>query len=119
MITGAITAHLLRKRVALEISDPWDFGTECGTGAFYGLISDADDKSVLVVLEDSIEYAKRVYTRAMCDVRHEGVSTVDLWQRVFIPVNVLLLTASADRFADITREDLKIAMAAIGSLRPA
>jgi hypothetical protein len=111
--------RLLGERLALEISDPWDFGTECGTGPFYGLISDADDTRLLVALEGPIEYAKQVYTRAMCDVRHEGVSTLDLWQRAFIPVNVLLLTASADRFADITREDLKTAMAAIGSLRPA
>jgi hypothetical protein len=113
------STRLLGKRVALEISDPWDFGTEVGTGPFFGLISDAVNERVLVGLEDSLEYMNQAYTRVICEVRHEGVTAAELEHGARLHVNMTLLTAKPEKLIDIKTEDLRTATAAIGSLVPA
>lgn len=117
-------SQLLGKRVALMISDPWDFGTECGVGPFHGKISDADSERiadvdierVLVTFEHSIKYQMVVYLSAICHIRHEGVSFDDLRRKMPVSVNITLLPIRDKRFIDIKDADFRKGFAATGSI---
>ena len=104
------------KRVGLMVSDPWDFGTECGVGPFYGHIADLSAEQLLIVLECPIKYSNIPYLSAICQVRHEGISIADLRVKGPVSMNVTLLAVSAKRLADIKDDDLRRGIAAIGTV---
>lgn len=116
---------LIGKRVALMISDPWEFGTECGVGPFYGRFTDAgteristvDVQRVLVALERPINYSSTIYVSAICNMRHEGNSLNDLQAGLAISVNVTFLPKAAQKFSGISAVDFRAGFAATGSLQ--
>ena len=85
------------------ISDPWDFGTECGVGPFFGSVTDLEPERVLVLLEHPIKYSNAVYMSAKAQVRHEGTSTDDLNRGGRIPVNITLLSGNSTSLAEADR----------------
>lgn len=68
--------RLIGESVALTVSDPWEFGTECGVRSFYGKVTDfgiekigdVDIERTLVTLDAPINYSSANYVRryAMC-----------------------------------------------------
>ncbi len=116
--------QLTGTRVTLMISDPWDFGTECGVGPFYGKIADIgtekidslDIEKALINLERSIKYSGVSYVSAICYIRHEGSSFDNLQGKATVAVNVSLTPAQAKSFTEIKDEDLRNGFEAIGSL---
>src|SRR5882724_10837999 len=103
-------SQLTGKRVALMISDPWEFGTECGAGPFDGKltdsgterIADVDIQRALVRLDLPIKYSNTNYVSAICHVRHQGASLDDLEAGgLHVSVNITLLPKDAKTFSDI------------------
>ena len=117
-------SQLLGKKIALMISDPWDFGTKCGVGPFYGTLTDSgteiiaevDIQKALIALDRSINYLGAIYDFAICHIRHECSSLSDLQSGATIAVNITLLPIQAKTFSDISPDDLGSGFAAIGSL---
>ena len=117
--------RLIGKRVALMISDPWEFGTECGVGPFYGQVSDSGTETisnvevqrVLVALERPLNYSGAIYVSAMCHVRHAGNSFNDLQAGSHVSVNVTLLPKATQKFSEISDDDFRKGFAATGSLQ--
>src|SRR5712691_1305982 len=113
------------KRAALTISDPWDFGTECGVGPFYGRVTDSGTKRIadedvqraLVMLDRPINYSNTNHVSAICSVRHEGTALDDLGTESKVSVNITLLPKEAKTFREISRDDFRKGFAAIGSLQ--
>ena len=112
------------ERVALMISDPWEFGTKCGVGPFYGRIVDSqvekishvDVEAALVELESPINYLDAVHTSAICHLRHEATSFGDVQTGRAVSVNLTLLPVKAKRLSEISASDFGLGFAATGSL---
>jgi hypothetical protein len=50
------TTNLLNLAVSITVSDPWEFGTECGTGPFAGTITDVASDWLIIRLAVPIAY---------------------------------------------------------------
>ncbi len=117
-------SQLVGKKVGLMISDPWDFGTACGVGPFYGKVVDCGTKKIadedvqraLVTLDRPINYLNTNHVSAICSVRHEGASLNDLEAGLDVSVNITLLPKAAKTLYEINGEDFREGFAAIGSL---
>ena len=117
--------RLIGKRAALMISDPWEFGTECGVGPFYGQLTDSgteristvDVQRVLVALERPINYSGTIYLSAICHMRHEGNSLNDLQAKLSVSVNVTFLPKAPEKFSEISDVDFRRGFASTGSLQ--
>jgi hypothetical protein len=117
-------SQVIGKKVGLMISDPWDFGTACGVGPFYGKVTDSGTKKVadedvqraLVTLDRPINYLNTNHVSAICSLRHEGASLDDLAAGLDVSVNITLLPIKAKTFNDINSGDFRRGFAAIGSL---
>jgi hypothetical protein len=46
--------------VAVTISDPWEFGTECGTGPFEGIIEEISEIRMLIKLRSPLGNMSRL-----------------------------------------------------------
>ena len=108
--------HLIEKRIALTISEPWDFGTECGVGPFYGYIIDVEEKRFLIALENPITYSNATYVLANCQLRYEDDSTSDLRGRAAITVNVTLRSGQAQKLTEINGNYSGDRMTGIGTI---
>lgn len=99
MIEGS---DLTNQRVALSISDPWDFGTECGTGPFTGTIARIDDEHIVVWLDDPISYRGRALRIAVVRARHADERVGSVRSRtlaaniLLFPLDLVKVTRSAD-----------------------
>lgn len=117
-------SKLLGKRVALMISDPWEFVTECGVGPFYGEITDIGEERItsldieraLISLERFIQCSDATYVSAICYIRHEGFSLNNLGGKATVSVNVILLPAQAMRFPEVNADDIRKGFVATGSI---
>lgn len=117
--------RLIGESVALTVSDPWEFGTECGVRSFYGKVTDfgiekigdVDIERTLVTLDAPINYSSANYVSAICHVRHEGASLEDLEAGLNASVNITLLPIEANTFGDINSENFRSGFAASGSLQ--
>ena len=118
-------SKIIGKAVALMISDPWDFGTECGVGPFYGRVTDSGTKRIadedvqraLVTLDRPINYSNTKHVSAICSVRHEGAALEDLDTGSKVSVNITLLPKEAKTFREISGDEFRKGFAAIGSLQ--
>jgi hypothetical protein len=66
------TANLLNRSVELLVSEPWEFGTECGVGPFGGVIIDATAETLLIRLTKPISCAGKMLHTAAARPRHVG-----------------------------------------------
>lgn len=102
------------KPVAITISDPWEFGTACGTGPFHGQVSDVSDGRVLIVFDKPIPYGSDLLTAAICKSRY--AKSLESIQDAPLAVNVTLLITMAKELISVTNEEFRGGYAAIGSL---
>lgn len=107
---------LLGSKVSLFISDPWEFGTECGTGPFHGSIVDMDDGRIMVLLDKTILYEGYNYVICICSSRFQGKDIKDIFNKVKIPANMMLISANVRSFNDLKQQLQYQTQAAIGSI---
>ncbi|HPR50095.1 MAG TPA: hypothetical protein PK341_19100 [Spirochaetota bacterium] len=95
---------LLGHKVTLKISDPWEFGTECGIGPFKGIIKDTNIDHILIKLENPIKYNGKVLIVALCRPRHSGSKIEDILNRIQLSANILLLSVDTDSISTINND---------------
>ena len=52
------------------ISDPWDFGTECGAGSFNGWVVARNESAILIGLESAVCYRRKTFCGIIAKPRH-------------------------------------------------
>jgi hypothetical protein len=99
--------------VLISISDPWDFGTECGVGPFSGQCHSLGQGEYLVKLEHSISYRDRIFQAAIVRPRHAGINISSVPDEVSIESANILLIERLDESQD---EEGTEGIAVIGSM---
>ena len=100
--------------VHLTISDPWEFGTECGVGPFGGDILDASSEVILLRLRRPLSYQGRQLGYAVARPRHTGDTTQLLDQRRSLAVGLLLLDHDIESLEALTGKESGVA--ALGAI---
>jgi hypothetical protein len=75
------------------VSDPWEFGTECGVGPFLGDLYSRSHNEILIGLRSPIKYSGRLFVAILASPRHELPKNSDFPSRESIPANFLLLSS--------------------------
>ncbi|MDZ4224525.1 MAG: hypothetical protein U1D33_01315 [bacterium] len=108
--------QFLNRPVILMISEPWDFGTECGVGPFTGSISDIEGQRVLIKLDEPIKYEGKFYYTMFGKIRHEGFSMTSLAQQKPISLNFVLLAQEINLLIDVTKNIFSGGTGLIGTI---
>lgn len=108
--------NLIGSRIALVVSDPWEFGSECGTGLFIGRIKDEDSGKVLVRLDKTIHYGGVNYSLCICSPRHQGKDIKDIFSEEQIAANMMLISAKVTSLRDVNRQSHHKTQAIIGTI---
>ena len=111
--------NLKGSRVALVISDPWEFGSECGTGPFVGNIKDEDSGKTLVRFDKAISYGGTNYPLCICSPRHQGKDISDILNGEKIAANMMLISAKIESLSDVDQQSQYETQAIIGSIEQA
>ena len=110
------TTSLFNRQVEVTISDPWEFGTECGTGPFIGTVVDLAAETIVIALQQSIGYQGRNLFMIIARPRHaDGMPAIVLLQPM--PANLMLLPLEICKAADLRPTLTKDGVAAIGTIR--
>jgi hypothetical protein len=104
---------LLDSILDLMVSDPWEFGTECGTAPFSASVTDASQDALLVHLEKSLRYQGKKLVCVLVRPRHAGDSVNTLIQSRKLMANFLFLAREVSSLAGLRESEDGIA--AIGS----
>jgi hypothetical protein len=72
------TSPLVNEKVRVQVSDPWEFGTECGVGPFGAVIVAAWRDVLLLRLEKPIEYRGARLVCVVAKPRHASDTTESL-----------------------------------------
>jgi hypothetical protein len=111
------TRNLVNRRVSLLLSDPWDLVGDCGPGPFRARVKDLAENNVLIEFEQSLQCNNTRYSRARCQVRHEGSALRDLLVGSVLSVNIIILKSGVPRLADLSDADYKDNLTAVGTLQ--
>lgn len=109
--------NLINARVALLVSDPWEFGTECGTDTFFGTIKDLDGEKALILLDKKISYGGADYYTCVCTPRHQGKDIADILNGENVADNMMLISTNATSFYDVNQQGPSKTLAVIGTVR--
>lgn len=66
------TENLLNLSVAIVVSDPWEFGSECGIGPFTGTVTDTTPEKLVIRLSAPIHYRGKTLKTVVAQTRHAG-----------------------------------------------
>jgi hypothetical protein len=101
--------------VSIVVSDPWEFGSECGTGPFFGTITDASADTLIVRLAKPIAYRGRTFPTGIAKPRHVGDQPASV---SFKPLfaNIILLPLDVSVIAEITPDTTKEGVFVIGTV---
>jgi hypothetical protein len=108
--------NIIGSRIALFVSDPWEFGTECGSGPFPGIIIDKDGIKVLILLASKISYGGRKFPACICTPRHQGKDIMDILSGEKIAANMMLISTNAAFFSDVNRQTHCKTAAVVGTI---
>ncbi len=111
--------NLIGSRVALVMSDPWEFGTECGTGPFVGNIKDEDSGKVLILLDKTISYGENNYSLCICSPRHQGEDINDILNGEKLAANMMLISAKVASLSEVNEQTQYKTQAIIGTIKQA
>jgi len=109
------TEGLKGASAALTISDPWEFGSKCGTGPFRGRIVDQVKQLVLFSFLTPVDFQGVTYSTAIVSARHEAKDLSNLLEGS-VAVNALLLHAADTDIDFLEREGASKGLAVIGSI---
>ena len=108
---------LVTKRLTVTISDPWEFGTECGVGPFAGRIEDLENTRLLLKLNYPICFRKVNLLSAISQLRYVNSSFDDLLLGRSLATNLVLLPISPRTLNEISAEEFRRGIAAVGTVK--
>ncbi len=108
--------NLIGSRVALVVSDPWEFGSECGTGPFVGIVKDEDNGKALIHFDKTISYGGTNYSLCICFPRHQGKDINDILNGEKIAANMMLISAKVASLSDVNQQSQYKTQAIIGTI---
>jgi hypothetical protein len=108
-------AGLVGVAVSMMVSDPWEFGSECGTGPFLGAITDADADTAIIRLDHPISYGGRSFPTAMAKPRHVGDQTSSVLVKT-LPANIVLLAVSISATSEVTPDSRRGSVFVVGTV---
>lgn len=109
------THNLLNLSVEILVSEPWEFGTECGVGPFGGIIIDATAEKLLVQLSKPISYSGKTLHTVAARPRHVG-DTPEAVTTKRLSANFMLLPQQVDSVAKLQPDVTRDGVAAIGTI---
>ena len=108
-------AELKDSQVSILISDPWEFATECGTGPFTGLVTDATEDRLVIALRSPIAYRGRALKTIIARSRHVGVGIQAIATGVMAS-NFVLLPNTLHSVAELDPSMSVAGVAAVGTI---
>ena len=96
-------SQLLNMVVDLTVTDPWEFGTECGDGPFRGKVIDASSAALAIRLEAPLRFQGMALVMVIVRPRHTGESTDVLVTARRLSANCLFLTSGVTSLGDLGR----------------
>ena len=84
--------NLVGTRVKLMVSDPWEFGTEVGSGPFYGVVERTKESDLLLSLEKPIRFRTVGCSHMLASPRHVGTGFDRLITGTQVPASLVLIT---------------------------
>ena len=110
-----MTMTTLHIAVELAVSDPWEFGTECGDKPIRGTLTGANASLLVVRLASPLNYQGLRLVGAIVRPRHVGESTDVLAATGELMANFLFVPREISSLADIRPAEPGVA--AIGRVR--
>ena len=107
--------RLKDRAVSVFISDPWEFGTACGTGPFKGRVADATTDQLIIALTSPINYQGKTFTTVIARSRHVGVDTETVATKG-MPSNLILLPIAIGTAAHLNPKITPDGISAIGTV---
>lgn len=101
--------------VSILISDPWEFGTECGTGPFSGTVIDATTERLVIALSTPIDYRGKALKTVVARSRHVGVETQSIMTKAMAS-NLMLLPLRVTSASELVPSAQVDGIAAIGTV---
>lgn len=83
---------LVGTRVTLMVSDPWEFGTEVGSGPFYGVVERTKESDLLISLQKHLLFRSVGYSHMLASPRHVGTGFDRLATGTQVPASLVLIT---------------------------
>jgi len=107
---------LIGNRVEIRVSDPWEFGTECGIGPFPAMVTSVEPAALLLHLETPIRYRGVELLSVRVMPRHAPGTIERLVSEGRLAANLSFLRVEAGTLADVA-DDAKAGMVpAIGTI---
>jgi hypothetical protein len=113
-----IGIHVLNQAVNITVSDPWEFGTECGTGPFAGAITNLSAEALIIQLRSPVPYRGRVFRRVLARPRHAG----DVPSKAGVAplfANLWFLSSDVQPGSEFGPDVTRDGLAAVGTVEPA
>lgn len=107
--------NLINLSVEILVSDPWDFGTECGVGPFSGIIINATAEKLVIRLSKPISYSGKTLHTAAASPRHVGDSPEAVTTKR-LSANFMLLPQKIDSVSQLQPEVTKDGVAVVGTV---
>ena len=108
------TMSLLNIAVTITVSDPWEFGEQCGVGPFAGRVVEERPDAVAVVLDVPLSCEGKRLARVVIRPRHVGDQIAALGDGQEVVANFLF----TNNESGLDTQGDEAGMAAIGSVRP-
>jgi hypothetical protein len=101
--------------VSIFVTDPWEFGTECGTGPFTGTITHATKERLVIALSSPIDYHGKTLKTIVAQPRHVGVETQSITVKA-MSSNLMLLPIVIHSASELLPSATRDGFAAIGTV---
>jgi len=106
---------LLHTEVDVLVSDPWEFGTECGAGPFPGSVIEASGHCIVIRLLKPVVFDGALISTVVASARHTEDS-FDTVSECMMPANLVLQDRTPDAALASATPTQHKEIAAIGSV---
>lgn len=110
------TSKLVGEKVRIFVSDPWEFGTECGVGPFAAVIEAIQRDLLLLRLEVPIDYRGVRLLSVVAKPRHAPGTTDPLASAGRLATNLNFIRVLVTTLSQLDDEAKAGMVAAIGSI---
>lgn len=107
---------LVGSRVGIFVSDPWEFGTECGVGPFPATVTAAEPTALLLHLDTPIRYRGAELLSVLIRPRHAPGTIERLVSEGGLAANLTFLRVEVGALSGVTEESQAGMVPAIGSV---
>jgi hypothetical protein len=110
-------AMLRNLHVEIMVTDPWEFGSDCGTGPFAGTTIDTIANGLVIQLDRPIQYRGQEFRTVLARPRHER-DPLDAIATRRVAANLLLIPRDLPPGAEVKPSATEDGMAAVGTVAP-